>query len=412
MKNKKWYEWLLLIVYIAMVALCIVLNASGIHQEGIANLIVNIGMFIIVAVIFLCCVLGSFRPMGDISSDLDQATNKIRTDALNTHEYLWKPYSTVNAELFHNEKLKALYQDFLFALNRKKDGENAYYKPSIEEYINDDLVDTVMHRNMLNQVAGALTGLGILGTFIGLSLGLQHFNTGTTAEITASIEPLMEGIKVAFHTSIYGMIFSLVFNFVYKRKLYDSEESIKGFISAWTKFVMPNTEDDGVNRLIALGEEQVEALHKMGQNMKEEVAAQMEPNFERLSKLISDFQAVATVDQREALGKVVDEFTKEMNKSLDGTFTKIGLEVDEQYKLLHQNADLMREYYRTVTDSQSEIRTGMEVLKAQSESNEKMKNEMEYNMHEVIESCNAAAETLGELHEDLERIAKSRRKPV
>lgn len=412
MKNKKWYEWLLLIVYIAMVALCIALNASGIHQEGIANLIVNIGMFIIVAVIFLCCVLGSFRPMGDISSDLDQATNKIRTDALNTHEYLWKPYSTVNAELFHNEKLKALYQDFLFALNRKKDGENAYYKPSIEEYINDDLVDTVMHRNMLNQVAGALTGLGILGTFIGLSLGLQHFNTGTTAEITASIEPLMEGIKVAFHTSIYGMIFSLVFNFVYKRKLYDSEESIKGFISAWTKFVMPNTEDDGVNRLIALGEEQVEALHKMGQNMKEEIAAQMEPNFERLSKLISDFQAVATVDQREALGKVVDEFTKEMNKSLDGTFTKIGLEVDEQYKLLHQNADLMREYYRTVTDSQSEIRTSMEVLKAQSESNEKMKNEMEYNMHEVIESCNAAAETLGELHEDLERIAKSRRKPV
>ena len=412
MKNKKWYEWLLLIVYIAMVALCIALNASGIHQEGIANLIVNIGMFIIVAVIFLCCVLGSFRPMGDISSDLDQATNKIRTDALNTHEYLWKPYSTVNAELFHNEKLKALYQDFLFALNRKKDGENAYYKPSIEEYINDDLVDTVMHRNMLNQVAGALTGLGILGTFIGLSLGLQHFNTGTTAEITASIEPLMEGIKVAFHTSIYGMIFSLVFNFVYKRKLYDSEESIKGFISAWTKFVMPNTEDDGVNRLIALGEEQVEALHKMGQNMKEEVAAQMEPNFERLSKLISDFQAVATVDQREALGKVVDEFTKEMNKSLDGTFTKIGLEVDEQYKLLHQNADLMREYYRTVTDSQSEIRTSMEVLKAQSESNKKMKNEMEHNMHEVIESCNAAAETLGELHEDLERIAKSRRKPV
>lgn len=412
MKNKKWYEWLLLIVYIAMVVLCIALNATGIQKEGIANLIVNIGMFIIVAVIFLCCEFNSFRPMGDISSDLDQATNKIRSDALNTHEYLWKPYSTVNAELFHNEKLKALYQDFLFALNRKKDKENAYYKPSIEEYINEDLVDTVMHRNMLNQVAGALTGLGILGTFIGLSLGLQSFNTGTTAEITASIEPLMEGIKVAFHTSIYGMVFSLVFNFVYKRKLYDSEESIKGFVSAWKKFVMPDTEDDGVNRLIALGEEQVEALHMMGQNMKEEVAAQMEPNFERLSKLISDFQAVATVDQREALGKVVDEFTKEMNISLDGTFTKIGLEVDEQYKLLHQNADLMREYYRTVTESQSEIKAGIEVIKAQSESNEKMKNEMEHNMHEVVDSCNAAAETLGELHEDLERIAKSRRKPV
>lgn len=412
MKNKKWYEWLLLAVYIAMVALCIVLNVSGTQKEGLANLIVNIGMFVIVAVIFLCCMLGSFRPMGDITEDLDQVTEKIRTDALNTHEYLWKPYSAVNADLFRNEKLKALYQDFLFALNRKKEGENAYYKPCIEEFINDDLVDTVMHRNMLNQVAGALTGLGILGTFIGLSLGLQHFNTGTTAEITNSIEPLMEGIKVAFHTSIYGMVFSLVFNFVYKRKLYDSEESIKGFLSAWKKFVMPDTEDDGVNRLIALEEEQVEALRTMGKNMKEEVAAQMEPNFERLGKLISDFQAVATVDQREALGKVVDEFTKEMNKSLDGTFTKIGLEVDEQYKLLHQNADLMREYYRTVSDSQSAIQNDIEFLKNQNAHNDRMKEELDKNMNEVIDACNDAAGVLGQLHDDLERIAKSRRKPV
>lgn len=412
MKNKKWYEWLLLAVYVAMVILCIVLNASGGQKEGFANLIVNIGMFVIVAVIFLCCEFNSFRPMGNIAADLDQVTEKIRSDALNTHDYLWKPYSAVNAELFHNEKLKALYQDFLFALNHKKDGENAYYKPRIEEYINDDLVDTVMHRNMLNQVAGALTGLGILGTFIGLSLGLQHFNTGTTAEITGSIAPLMEGIKVAFHTSIYGMIFSLVFNFVYKRKLYDSEESIKGFISAWKKFVMPDTEDDGVNRLIALGEEQVEALRTMGQNMKEEVAAQMEPNFARFEKLISDFQAVATVDQREALGKVVNEFTKEMNKSLDGTFTKIGLEVDEQYKLLRQNADQMREYYRTVTDSDREIKNSIDMLRQQNVHNEKMKDELDQNMHEVIDACNDAAGVLGELHDDLERLAKSRRKSV
>ena len=412
MKNKKWYEWLLLAVYIAMVLLCIILNVSGGQKEGLANLIVNIGMFIIIAVIFLCCEFNSFRPMGDITADLDRVTDKIRTDALNTHDYLWKPYSAVNSELFHNDKLKALYQDFLFVLNHKKDGENAYYKPRIDEYINEDLVDTVMHRNMLNQVAGALTGLGILGTFIGLSLGLQHFNTGTTAEITSSIEPLMEGIKVAFHTSIYGMIFSLVFNFVYKRKLYDSEESIKAFLSAWKKFVMPDTEDDVINRLIALEEEQLNALNTFGQNMRDEVAAQMQPNFERLGKLISDFQAVATADQREAIGKVAEEFTKEMNKSLDGTFTKIGLEVDEQYKLLRQNAEQMREFYRTVIDSEDEIKTGIAILKQQSALNEKMREDMEHNMQEVTEACNDAAGVLGQLHDDLERIAKSRRKPV
>ena len=146
--------------------------------------------------------------------------------------------------------------------------------------------------------------------------------------------------------------------------------------------------------------------------MRDEVAAQMQPNFERLGKLISDFQAVATVDQREAIGKVAEEFTKEMNKSLDGTFTKIGLEVDEQYKLLRQNAEQMREFYRTVIDSEDEIKTGIAILKQQSALNEKMREDMEHNMQEVTEACNDAAGVLGQLHDDLERIAKSRRKPV
>ncbi len=64
-----------------------------------------------------------------------------------------------------------------------------------------------------------MTGLGILGTFIGLTIGLQQFNTGSASEITNSISPLIQGIKVAFHTSIYGMVFSLIFSFVYKNKL-------------------------------------------------------------------------------------------------------------------------------------------------------------------------------------------------
>ena len=35
------------------------------------------------------------------------------------------------------------------------------------------------------------------------------------------------GIKVAFHTSIYGLVFSLVFNFVYKKKLDEAETAVK-----------------------------------------------------------------------------------------------------------------------------------------------------------------------------------------
>lgn len=409
MKNKKWYEWLLPFVFAAMVLLCVVLNLSGGQKEGLSNILVNAAMFVIVMVIFLSCDLGSFCPMNDICAELDRATKKIRSDAMNSHQYLWEPYSASNTEFFENPRLKEIYQDYLFELNRVKGGENAYYKCNIEDYVNDDLVDSVMHRNQLNQVASVLTGLGILGTFIGLSLGLQSFNTGSTAEITSSVEPLMNGIKVAFHTSIYGMVFSLVFNFVYKKKLYDAEEAVRGFVSAWKKFVLPDMSDDGTNRMLELQEKQLKAFREMGQRMSEEVAAQLDPNFEKLGKLITDFQAVATVDQRTSLQMVVNEFIKEMNRSLKGSFDEIAAAVDGQYRQIKANENIMNQFAQTVTDVEGDMKKDILSLSMQAENNRLLKNEWQQGMKDVVDSCSDAADSADQLRAAIERMQKSRR---
>lgn len=46
--------------------------------------------------------------------------------------------------------------------------------------------------------------LGILGTFIGIIIGLLNFNTES---IDTSIPVLLGGLKTAFITSIVGMFF-------------------------------------------------------------------------------------------------------------------------------------------------------------------------------------------------------------
>jgi chromosome segregation ATPase len=52
------------------------------------------------------------------------------------------------------------------------------------------------------------TTLGVLGTFVGIYFGLQHFDVD---KITESIPPLLEGMKTAFSTSIWGIVLSLIF---------------------------------------------------------------------------------------------------------------------------------------------------------------------------------------------------------
>ena len=342
MFKRKWYEWLLTIVYIAMVGLCVFLNFSQGHKESLATIIVNIVMFIIVAIIFLSADFGSFAPMNAIISDLKQANEKIRKDAMNTHSYLWEPYKSNSVELFKTKKMQEIFHDFLFELNRDEDPEFIYYKPNLDEYINEDMIDSVMHRNELNQVAGMLTGLGILGTFIGLSLGLQNFNTGTTAQMTESIEPLMNGIKVAFHTSIYGMVFSLTFNAIYKRKLYEAQEAVDRFINSFKKYVLPDTANDGMNEIVKLLEDQLEATNTMAENIAGEITEAITPHLEEMHDTIVDFENVATQSQAEAISKVVDVFINEMNRALGATFVRMDQTVSEMCSAQQSTMSMMQ----------------------------------------------------------------------
>lgn len=86
---------------------------------------------------------------------------------------------------------------------------------------------------------GTLTGLGILGTFIGLSLGLNSFNGNDIYTISDNVGPLLEGMKVAFHTSVYGIFFSLIFNVVYRALMADAYEKLSQFLAVFRECVMP-----------------------------------------------------------------------------------------------------------------------------------------------------------------------------
>ena len=347
MFRRKWYEWILTIVYGLMILLCVVLNLDMIkaliagEDVNITTLVVNAILFVIVAIVFLMADFGSFAPMNAIIRDLKNATEKIRSDAMNSRTFLWEPYQSSNVKLFRYDKLNQLFTDFIFELNREDDAENAYYRPGIDDYINEDMVDTVMHRNELNQVPGLLTGLGILGTFIGLSIGLQHFNTGTTAQMTESIEPLMNGIKVAFHTSIFGMVFSLTFNAIYKRKLYEGESAVQEFSQAFKKFVLPDTENNGMNQLISLQADQLTAMDRMYERVAEELGKIIEPQFDRLNKSVSEFETIMVRNETEAIRQIVDTFITEMNSSLGNSFYQLSESVNEQYRSQKETADLM-----------------------------------------------------------------------
>ena len=81
------------------------------------------------------------------------------------------------------------------------------------EYINDYSVCKYNKLNlrMLDTASGTLVGLGLLGTFLGLTLGIEGFDSSNTDKINESIQGLLAGMGTAFLTSLLGMTFSILF---------------------------------------------------------------------------------------------------------------------------------------------------------------------------------------------------------
>lgn len=69
---------------------------------------------------------------------------------------------------------------------------------------------------LLKIIPGTFIGLGILGTFIGFTNAIPNSSTFTSID---DLKPLLEGLKVAFNTSIFGVLGSIFYNFLITQPL-------------------------------------------------------------------------------------------------------------------------------------------------------------------------------------------------
>lgn len=90
-----------------------------------------------------------------------------------------------------------------------------------------------LNLRMLDTASGTLVGLGLLGTFLGLTVGITFFDSSDSSNIQQSIQNLLDGMGTAFSTSLLGMAASLIYTFFDKtmrnnlhKNLYSFTESV------------------------------------------------------------------------------------------------------------------------------------------------------------------------------------------
>ena len=299
MKSKLYY--VLYFLYAIVVAFVLYLNGVFTGEWGsYTNLAINIGFLIIIGIIFVISSV-SFGRLNRVTYELEDVMLRLLKEYKEADgKNLWKNYKD-NAKVFEEKELQDAFNKYRLRLKRARRGADA--SCDLGEYINEELLDRVGMNYFNSGVSGTLTGLGILGTFLGLSMGLGAFSGDDIFTISDNVGSLLSGMKVAFHTSVYGILFSLVFNIAYRGVMSDAYETLGEFLDVFRQTVQPAGVKEDENAATML-------VYQAG------IANTLKQMLELLKG--------GAMEQTAGVERIVDKFTTQMQAALDTDFQKLG----------------------------------------------------------------------------------------
>ena len=301
MKSKLYY--VLYFLYAIVVFFVLYLNGvfTG-EQSSYTNLVINIVFLVIIGILFVIASIG-FGRLNRITYELEDVMFRLQKEYKEANgKNLWSEYKD-KAKVFEEIELQDAFNKYRMQAKGTKSRRGASPSCDLGEYINEDLLDRAGMNFFNSGVSGTLTGLGILGTFLGLSMGMGAFSGNDIFTISDNVGSLLSGMKVAFHTSVYGILFSLVFNVVYRSVMSDAYEVLDEFLSVFRQTVQPAGVSDDENTATML-------VYQAG----------MAGTLKQMLEIMKGNAREQTV----GMERIVDQFTTQMQSALDTDFKKLG----------------------------------------------------------------------------------------
>lgn len=353
MKRKSYY--FLFVLYILMLGFILYINGVFTGEIGsISNFAINLTFFILIGILMIISAV-FFNRLNRAGDALERVAKSMSTQYEVSSANLWSQYKE-KENVFEDSVLDtqfAKYQRRIKAHTTKKGTVTSAC--SVEEYINEDLLDQIAGTHYNSVVSGTMSGLGILGTFLGLTLGMLSFTGNDIFTISDNIAPLLSGMKVAFHTSVYGIFFSLVFNFVYRGIMADAYTRLTTFLETFHECTEP-------------------PVSQVDENMNAMLIYQA--NMANSMKSIMELMKCNEESQIKGLDKIVQQFINQLSESLGTEFDSLGRNLKdacEAQSTYAHNFQRLEESTRLLLDASRAMQDSMQLsLERQQHAEEKL----------------------------------------
>lgn len=243
--------------------------------------------------------------------------------------------------------------------------------------------------------------IGVLGTFVGISIGLWKFNPN---DITSSVPLLLSGMKIAFATSIIGMAASIFMKYIALKN--EDEENIDDIMELFNTMI---AESRNVNNTLIENQKQTEnVLNKVSEiwashqenltvELKSEILNLNNNTISKQEELIGEFKKLGEcftllnsgvnnlLTWQENYKETIENTTKELETVIQTIHN-----ADESIESISKNASLIKENNENLSEVLKEINKTQNVIIDSNKS--------------IIEISNTAKESIPQINEHFTNI--------
>lgn len=265
----------------------------------------------------------------------------------------------------------------------------------------DSLYKGEIRYKVFTYIPQLMVGLGMLGTFYGLSSGLSGLELGNVDSIQNSVGELLSGVKTAFYTSLFGLAYSILYTILLNFYMVEIEKiifEIRKKIGTITKKIVNQNYIEEISK-------RLEEIKSSNNDMATTLNNQIETMGKNLNENIVNFSNNIGGNFKNELSNVLDKiFNENLVMNLNNSLENIS-------NVFLTNSEKMQEFKSEIVNmikDLSELKLSyMNVLEETNNLKSEFKITMENlnnGLSGITESINEVSRKYKETTNELEQI--------
>lgn len=267
-----------------------------------------------------------------------------------SRESIRENYGNLQAEM-GQAPYDSIWKKFERTLFKSK-AEGVLMTQDPEAFYNDRTLLENLPLNLFRAMPGIFTGLGLLGTFAGITVGISGIDLGNVETMKSGIEVLLSGTKTAFLTSVVGLILALGYNLLDNWIYRPYTKKLATLIDQLNTLFPSKSLEEFLSNQAEQAEEQTDAMRELNG----ELVGRLEDMFVKLSQSID---VALKNNLTESFTNSLEPVFQDLNQSIDKLGSSAG---DTLSKSIEQGAgDQIQGLAVTLQDFQGKMGNMMEV---------------------------------------------------